>query len=53
MTCETRPRAGWRRLAFYVARVLTLAAAVALSPLVVLALLLFYAFTRRMPYDYL
>ncbi len=53
MTCETHPRAGWRRLAFYVARVLTLAAAVALSPLVVLALLLFYAFTRRLPYDYL
>ncbi len=53
MTCETRPRAGWQRLAFYVARVLTLAAAVALPPLVAMALLLFYAFARRMPYDYL
>ena len=52
MTCETRPRAGWQRLAFYVARVLTLAAAVALSPLVAMALLLFYAFARRMPYDF-
>ena len=53
MTCETRPRAGWQRLAFYVARVLTLAAAVALPPLLAMALLLFYAFARRMPYDYL
>ena len=52
MTCETRPRAGWQRLAFYVARVLTLAAAVALPPLVAMALLLFYAFARRMPYDF-
>lgn len=52
MTCETRPRAGWQRLAFYVARVLTLAAAVALPPLLAMALLLFYAFARRMPYDF-
>lgn len=52
MTCETRPREGWRRLAFYVARLLVLGFVLAFSPLAVPAVLLFYAFARRMPYDY-
>ncbi|WP_080797439.1 VanZ family protein [Arabiibacter massiliensis] len=52
MTCETRPRTGWRRLAFYAVRIAVLACAVVFSPLMAPALLLFYAVKRRMPYDF-
>ena len=51
MTFETRERAGVRRLAFYVARLLVLGGSFALFPVSWLALALFYALFRRMPYD--
>jgi glycopeptide antibiotics resistance protein len=56
MTCETRPRNGWRRVAFYLVR--TAALAIVVSPrliqwsgLFTLALLIFYGIKHRMPYD--
>ena len=51
MTCETRSRTGWRRAAFYVARVATLACAIAFSPVALPILLVFYVVKRCMPYD--
>lgn len=53
MSCETRPRTGWRRVAFYVARSLTLLAVFAFPPYAIPLLALFYLIARRMPYDFL
>lgn len=51
MSCETRERAGVRRLAFFAARLVTLGVLVAFSPIVAPALLVFYVAARKMPYD--
>ncbi|MBT1179179.1 VanZ family protein [Bifidobacterium vespertilionis] len=58
MTVETRPREGWRRLAFYVARLVVLYAIVfgphwrsSWPGLVFLACVVFWLAKRRMPYD--
>lgn len=58
MTCETRPRSGWRRAVFLLARfacvaVVAMPSLFSFSGLAALALLVFYAFARRMPYDLL
>ena len=56
MTCETRVRSGWRRVAFYALRTVTLMAVVfpdvfRLPVPLVPVLALFFLFARRMPYD--
>ena len=58
MTCETRPRAGWRRLLFYIVRsavvfVAVFSGRVPWSGLVMIALAVFYAVRHQMPYDLL
>ena len=53
MSCETRERTGTRRTAFYVARALVLGGAYLFYPLAWPALVLFYLFARRMPYDFI
>ena len=58
MTCETRPRAGWRRLLFYAVRsavvfVAVFSGRIPWSGLVMIALAVFYAVRHRMPYDLL
>lgn len=53
MTCETRERHGARRLAFYAARLAVIALTVPLAPLMLLALAVFYAAARQMPYDFI
>ncbi len=52
MTCESHPRTTGYRIAFYVARTLTLAAALYVPFVAVPFLLVFYLIARRMPYDY-
>ncbi|WP_169275243.1 VanZ family protein [Bifidobacterium moraviense] len=56
MTCETRPRSGWRRAVFYALRtgalmVVAFPDMVRWSGKFVLTLAVFYLFARRMPYD--
>lgn len=51
MSCETKPRTGWHRVAFYAARSLMLLAACAFPPYVIPLLALFYLIARQMPYD--
>lgn len=51
MSCETRERTGGRRLAFFAARLVTLAVLAAFSFAAVPVLLAFYAVKRCMPYD--
>ncbi len=51
MTCETKPRTGARRAAFFALRLAVLGCAVALWPVAVPLLLVFYAAKRCMPYD--
>lgn len=53
MSCETKPRSGWRRAAFYVARLVVLGGAYLFLPLAWPLLVLFYLFARRMPYDFI
>lgn len=51
MTCETRKRAPLRRFAFYLARLATIACMLWYFPPIALALLVFYAFKKKMPHD--
>ncbi len=51
MSCETRPRTGARRAAFYLARVAVLGFFILLPGQMATLLGLFYLFARRMPYD--
>ena len=56
MTVETRPREGWRRAAFYVARMATLIAVVwwhsgGFNLLVFIGLGIFWMVKHQMPYD--
>lgn len=51
MTCETRERTGWHRVAFFVLRLIVLGLALPYFPLAVPLLLIFYAIKRCMPYD--
>lgn len=56
MTIETRPREGWLRVAFYVARMATLIAVVwwhsgGFNLLVFIGLGIFWLVKRQMPYD--
>lgn len=51
MSCETRERAGARRVAFYAARAAALGAALLFVPLLWPVLALFYLLARKMPYD--
>lgn len=51
MSCETQERAGTRRLAFYVLRVVVLGGAYFFFPLAWPILALFYLVMRAMPYD--
>ena len=56
MTIETRPREGWLRVAFYVARMTTLIAVVwwhsgGFNLLVFIGLGIFWLVKRQMPYD--
>lgn len=51
MTCETRPRAGARRVVFYLARLAVLSLSCLFAPAAWPILALFYLATRRMPYD--
>ncbi len=53
MTCETRPRRGWRRALFYVGRLVVLGAVLAWPFVGVPLAALFYALVRQMPYDLL
>lgn len=53
MTCETRPRTGLRRAAFYLARLVALACALGAWPVAAPLLALFYAVKRAMPYDFI
>ena len=58
MTCETRPRSGWRRAVFLLARfacivVAAMPASFSFSGVATLAMLVCYAFARCMPYDLL
>ncbi|RSX57794.1 VanZ family protein [Bifidobacterium samirii] len=58
MTCETRPRSGWRRLLFYVVRsavmfVAVFSGRIPWSGLLMIALAVFYAVRHQMPYDLL
>ena len=51
MSCETKPRSGWRRAAFYAARLVVLGGAYFFLPILWPVLALFFLFARRMPYD--
>ena len=51
MSCETQERSDVRRVAFYVARVISLGAAYFFFPILWPAFVLFYLFAREMPYD--
>lgn len=51
MTCETRERATLRRIVFYLARLAALACVLWYFPPILFALLAFYAFKKKMPYD--
>lgn len=53
MTCETKERAGARRLAFYVARLTVIGWSCLYAFIAWPLLALFYLFARRMPYDFL
>ncbi|MCH9274870.1 VanZ family protein [Bifidobacterium amazonense] len=58
MTCETRPRSGWRRVLFYAVRTMVFVIAVfplliPRSGLVLFVLLIFYWVKKQMPYDLL
>lgn len=53
MTCETRERHGARRVVFYAVRLVVIALACTFVPIVPLALAIFYAAARRMPYDFI
>ncbi|MBW3088664.1 VanZ family protein [Bifidobacterium sp. 82T24] len=58
MTCETRPRSGWRRVLFYAARtavfvIVVFALLIPQSVTFILALLVFYCVKKQMPYDLL
>lgn len=53
MTCETRERMGWRRVAFFLLRLFVLGCMLLFFPLAAPVLLIFYAVKRRMPYDLL
>lgn len=52
MTCESRSRALPRRMLFYVLRLATLACLFAFFPIAAPVLAIFYAFARKMPYDF-
>lgn len=51
MTCETRPRFGFRRVRFYAARLVLLAVFIALPPVGIVTLALYYPRRHRLPYD--
>ena len=51
MSCETKPREGTRRAAFYLVRVMTLGLACLFPPLLPFALAIFFLIFRKMPYD--
>ncbi len=51
MSCEPKPRSGWRRAAFYAARLVVLGGAYFFLPILWPVLALFFLFARRMPYD--
>lgn len=53
MTCETCKRAPLRRFAFYLARLATIACMLWYFPPIALVLLVFYAFKKKMPHDYI
>ena len=53
MTCETRERMGWRRVAFFLLRLFVLGCMLLFFPLAAPVLLIFYAVKRCMPYDLL
>ena len=53
MSCESRPREGGRRVAFYLARVATLGLACLFPLLLPLPLALFFLVFRKMPYDFI
>lgn len=53
MTCETRERKTFRRLLFYLTRLVTLACVLWYFPPIALLLVLFYAVKKQMPYDFL
>lgn len=58
MTCETRPRSGWRRMLFYAVRtvvfvIVVFALLIPRSGLLTFALLIFYWVKKQMPYDLL
>ena len=53
MSCETKTRSGWRRTAFYVARLVVLGSAYFFFPILWPVLALFFLFARRMPYDFI
>ena len=53
MSCETKTRSGWRRTAFYVARLVALGSAYFFFPILWPVLALFFLFARRMPYDFI
>ena len=53
MTCETRPRRGWRRALFLLARCCVLLAAIRFVPVLLPVLLVFYLLAHAMPYDLL
>ena len=53
MSCETRPRTGWRRTVFYLVRLGVLGGAYFFWPPAWPLLALFHLFARKMPYDYL
>lgn len=51
MTCETRPRFGFRRVRFYAARLVLLAVFIAFPPAALVTLAMYYPRRRRLPYD--
>lgn len=58
MTCETRPRSGWRRMLFYAVRtvvfvIVVFALLIPRFGLLTFALLIFYWVKKQMPYDLL
>lgn len=53
MTCETRPRSGARRAAFYIARLCVLGFCTVYLPLIWPVVGLFFLIARRMPYDFI
>ena len=53
MSCETKPRSGVRRAAFYLTRFAVLGASFVFFPFAWPLLALFYLIARKMPYDFL